>query len=150
MLRLVQRFVGVPLIAVVMIGVVGCAPPSGLPDARQYDLGKCGMFEARIAGQDGGPSFLAARQYGIKPPVVGQGYCSIVSLDIGVGPDSSHVTTLHCDVFYLPPICLSYSAGFVGGVWYQSATSTDQLQSARVGLTDTEEPVPSRWIQVYP
>jgi hypothetical protein len=151
MSRIVKRFLGVPLIAVVIIGVVGCAPPSGLPDARQYDLGACGQFEVRLGGQTGGLAFVAVRQYGLAPPVpTGSGICRIVTLQLGTGPDSTDVTLHSCHRFMGTEGCDRYSAGAVGGTWYQLASSDGLLQSARIGLSDIPEEVATRHIDAYP
>ena len=132
--------------------VVGCTPPSGLPDARQYDLGTCGQFEVRLGGQVDGVAFVAVRRYGFQLFADStSGACRIFSLELGTGPDAAHITLHGCARSYGVEGCDSYSAGFVGGgVWDQLASNDGLLQSARIGLSDLPEEIATRYLVVYP
>ena len=141
------------MLGLLVAGASACTPASGVTDARQFDLGSCGQFEVRVGGQSGGLAFVAARQFGLEPPFVADppARCFITSLTLGIGPDSSHVTSTICFVSGAPPICDAYSGGVVGGVWQQLAIGGIQpgeLQSATVRLLDGRDAV--HVINAYP
>jgi hypothetical protein len=139
------------LVGMVMI-LAGCVPPSGAGDARHYDLGVCGQFEVRIGGTDGGVAFVAVRKYGLTLNwyQTGSGSCRVYSLAITTGTDPASPTGgASCVRNALIDTCTSYSDP-LGGTWYQVATSSGPLLSARVGLSDSLDPVATRYLDVYP
>ena len=141
------------VLAVLVAGVIlaACTPASGLPDARQYDLGaKCGQFEVRVGGQNGGLSFVAVRKFGLQAPIPDPYSCRIVSIRLGTGPDDQNITLHECSRFFGTEGCHSYSGGAAGGTWYQLATNDGPLRTARIGLSDIPEEVATRYIEVLP
>ena len=143
MTRTLRRLAAVAVVGLLTAAAVGCTPPSGLPDSRQYNTG-CGSFEVRV-GQQGDTAYVAVRQFGFQ--IFEGPICGIVGLGLNVGPDSANVTHLGCSTTASPP-CVTYSAGFVTGTWTQ-LSAVGQLQSALVVLHSNGDDT-TRYIEAYP
>ncbi len=149
----VRAAAAVSAVALIAAIVASCAPPSGLPDARQFNVPNC-SFEVRVT-QANGRVGVEARQDGALPPFVADPTreCgAYLAIELVLGADGSGVW--YCDPegsggspASVDGQCYSYPAGIVGGTWY-GASALQPLQKAYVYWTD-EYDATTR-IQVYP
>ena len=151
--RHARAVTAVGAMALVAVLLSGCAPASGLADARQFNVPGC-TFEVRV-GQTADAASVDVRRNGLEPPFVADPLrdCGVhPGVELHFGADGT--SRWFCDSYGrsggtegVSGACYSYSAGLVGGTWY-GGSAPGTLQSAFVVWTDVYDA--THRVPVYP